>query len=176
MWVWDQRFGGDAVFQKKGSRDEAVEIPRYFSRLRRSWRLRRQISLDYITTAPPPNLTRQLRRLHGFMQIELILKCEKLLINKLISLFYMETIVLLLPLTIPAEILNHFAFGKAKAANWEIKGTRIFKLVPVRNRKKRRRSEQRKIEKRTLSLSVLTILRYWVGLYNRFCRTFVDII
>ena len=42
---------------------------RYFSRLRRSWRLRRQISLDYITTAPPPNLTRlllqyrQLRRL-----------------------------------------------------------------------------------------------------------------
>ena len=59
----------------------------------------------------------QLRRLHGFMQIELILKCEKLLINKLISLFYMETIVLLLPLTIPAQILNHFAFGKAKAAN-----------------------------------------------------------
>ena len=84
---------------KKGSRDEAVEIPRYFSRLRR------QISLD------------QLRRLHGFMQIELILKCEKLLINKLISLFYMETIVLLLPLTIPVQILNHFAFGKAKAAN-----------------------------------------------------------
>ena len=87
------------MFQKKGSRDEAVEIPRYFSRLRR------QISLD------------QLRRLHGFMQIELILKCEKLLINKLISLFYMETIVLLLPLTIPAQILNHYAFGKAKAAN-----------------------------------------------------------
>ena len=29
---------------KKGSRDE--------------WRLRRQISLEYITTAPPPNLTR----------------------------------------------------------------------------------------------------------------------
>ena len=68
-------------------------------------RLRRQISLD------------QLRRLHGFMQVEFILKCEKLLINKLISLFYMETIVLLLPLTIPAQILNHFAFGKAKAAN-----------------------------------------------------------
>ena len=40
------------MFQKKGSRDEAVEIPRYFSRLRR------QISLAYITTAPPPNLTR----------------------------------------------------------------------------------------------------------------------
>lgn len=40
------------------------------------------------------------------------------------------------------------------------------KLVPVRNRKKRRRSEQRKIEKRTLSLSVLTILRFWVGLYK----------
>ena len=87
------------MFQKTGSRDEAVEIPRYFSRLRR------QISLD------------QLRRLHGFMQIELILKCEKLLINKLISLFYMETIVLVLPLTIPVQILNHFAFGKAKAAN-----------------------------------------------------------
>ena len=85
--------------KKKGVGDEAVEIPRYFSQLRR------QISLD------------QLRRLHGFMQIELILKCEKLLINKLISLFYMETIVLLLPLTIPAQILNHFAFGKAKAAN-----------------------------------------------------------
>ena len=68
-------------------------------------RLRRQISLD------------QLRRPHGFMQVELILKCEKLLINKLISLFYMETIVLLLPLTIPAQILNHFAFGKAKVAN-----------------------------------------------------------
>ena len=43
---------------KKGRRDEAVEM--YFSRLRRSWRLRRQISLDYITTAPPPNLTRLL--------------------------------------------------------------------------------------------------------------------
>ena len=79
------------MFQKKGSRDEAVEIPWYFSRLRGFaashstvlQRLRRQISLD------------QLRRLHGFMQIELILKCEKLLINKLISLFYMETIVLL---------------------------------------------------------------------------------
>ena len=28
---------------------------------RRSWRLRRQISLDYITTALPPNLTRLLR-------------------------------------------------------------------------------------------------------------------
>ena len=54
---------------------------------------------------------------HILMQIELILKCEKLLINKLISLFYMETIVLLLPLTIPVQILNHFAFGKAKAAN-----------------------------------------------------------
>ena len=50
------------------------------------------------------------------------------------------------------------------------------KLVPVRNREKRRRSEQRKVEKRTLSLSVVTILRYWVGLYNRFCRTFIDII
>ena len=90
------------MFQKKGSRDEAVEIPQYFSRLRR------QISLD------------QLRRLHGFMQIELILKCEKLLINKLISLFYMETIVFALTIdnwTIAAQILNHFAFGKAKAAN-----------------------------------------------------------
>ena len=46
----------------------------------------------------------------------------------------METIVLLLPLT----ILSHFAFGKAKAATWEIKGTirnkymvKIFKLVAV---------------------------------------------
>ena len=29
-------------------------------RLTRSWQLRRQISLDYITTAPPPNLTRLL--------------------------------------------------------------------------------------------------------------------
>ena len=43
------------MFQKKG-----VGTRRYFSRLRRSWRLRRQISLDYITTAPPPNLTRLL--------------------------------------------------------------------------------------------------------------------
>ena len=33
---------------------------RYFPRLRRSWRLRRQNSLDYTTTAPPPNLTRLL--------------------------------------------------------------------------------------------------------------------
>ena len=31
---------------KKGSRDKAVEIPRYFSRLRR------QISLDYYTVPP----------------------------------------------------------------------------------------------------------------------------
>ena len=50
----------------------------------------------------------------------------------------METIVLLLPLTILSQILNHFAFGKAKAAAWEIKGTirnkyiiKIFKLVAV---------------------------------------------
>lgn len=59
----------------------------------------------------------------------------------------METIVLPLPLTILApQILNHFAFGKAKAANWEIKGTRIFKLVPVRNRNKSRRSEENREE------------------------------
>ena len=43
---------------KKGNRDEAVGIGGwYFSRLRRSWLLRRQISLDYITTAPRQNLT-----------------------------------------------------------------------------------------------------------------------
>ena len=35
VWVRDLSFGGGAVFQKKGSRDEAVEIPT-FSRLRRS--------------------------------------------------------------------------------------------------------------------------------------------
>ena len=42
------------------------------------------------------------------------------------------------------------------------------KLVPVRKREKRRRSEQRKTEKRTLSLSVVTILRYWVGCTTAF--------
>ena len=36
VWVRDSSFGGGAVFQKKGSEDEAVEIPGYFSRLRRS--------------------------------------------------------------------------------------------------------------------------------------------
>ena len=86
----------------------------------------------------------------------------------------METIVLLLPLTILApQILNHFAFGKAKAANWEIKGTRIFKLVPVRNRNKSRRSEE--IEKGTLSLSVVTILRYWLCT-TAFAEHLLDII
>lgn len=104
------------------------------------------------------------------MQIELILKCEKLLINKLISLLYMETIVLPLPLTILApQILNHFAFDKAKAANWEIKGTRIFKLVPVRNRNKSRRSEENREENFVfISCNHITLL----ALCNRFCRTF----
>ena len=53
--VWVRlKFWPRSRVPKKGSRDEAVEI------LRRSWRLRHQISLDYITMAPPPNLTRLL--------------------------------------------------------------------------------------------------------------------
>ena len=55
LWSTHVSFGGGAVFQKKG-----VRTRRYFSRLRLSWRLRRQISLDYITTALPPNLSRLL--------------------------------------------------------------------------------------------------------------------
>ena len=61
VWVRDQSFGGGAVFQKKG-----VGTRRYFSRLRRSLRLRRQISLDYITTAPPANLTRLLHNIASY--------------------------------------------------------------------------------------------------------------
>ena len=47
--------GGAAIPKKEWGRGVW-----YFSRLRRSWRLRRQISLYYITTAPPPNVTRLL--------------------------------------------------------------------------------------------------------------------
>ena len=81
VWVQDWSFGGGAGFQKKfvgfsligwfnwdqlkWQKWAAFEKTwfsgrRYFSRLRRSWQLRRQISLDCITTAPPPNLTRLL--------------------------------------------------------------------------------------------------------------------
>ena len=81
VWVRDWSFGGGAGFQKKfvgfsligwfnwdqlkWQKWAAFEKTwfsgrRYFSRLRRSWQLRRQISLDCITTAPPPNLTRLL--------------------------------------------------------------------------------------------------------------------
>ena len=54
---------------KEGSRDEAVEIP-YFSRLRRSWRLRRQISLDYRELTKRGR--RRLRGLHLKIQVRVI--------------------------------------------------------------------------------------------------------
>ena len=77
----------------------------------------------------------------------------------------METIVLLLPLTIPVQILNHFAFGKAKAANWEIKGTRILKLVPVRNREKKEKiiaEESREENFVFISCNHITLLGWFV--------------
>ena len=53
---WDQlRWQKWAAFEKLWFSGR-----RYFSRLRCSWRLHRQISFDYITTVPPPNLTRLL--------------------------------------------------------------------------------------------------------------------
>ena len=51
LWVRDWSFRGGAVFQKKRVGTRKVK---YFSRLRR------QISLDYITTVLAPNLTRLL--------------------------------------------------------------------------------------------------------------------
>ena len=80
----------------------------------------------------------------------------------------METIVFALTIdnwTIAAQILNHFAFGKAKAANWEIKGTRILKLVPVRNRKKKekiRAEENREEDFVFISCNHITLLGWFV--------------
>ena len=69
VWVRDWSFGGGAVFQKKGGRDEAAEISR-ISRVFASrdgsavksystilQQLRRQISLDYYTIPPATQAT-----------------------------------------------------------------------------------------------------------------------
>ena len=58
LWVRDWSFRGGAVFQKKGVGTRRLK---YFSRLRC------QISLDYITTVLPPNLTRLLHNTANYV-------------------------------------------------------------------------------------------------------------
>ena len=86
VWVRDWSFGGGAVFQKKGSRDEAV-VKSHSTMLQR---LRRQISLDYYTIPPATQAiqiltlfqTKKCHFSHPFSDLEVVTKLNITCLHK----------------------------------------------------------------------------------------------